>query len=187
MASLFLRPKYKKLFGLKRLIMNIEIQLAQAQYIPSVMSLNSKWYKENLINHSSGFLSVLYTFECITKMIANDDLYVILLESVVVGYCLVNNAVMTERSMEIKQRYLEFNPFNQDAKIGSGYQILFDTPIQNKKLFHPILSRVVHLFKQRYDVLISTVSKRNTVSINVHQCFGWNFIDAFAEYYIIEY
>ena len=167
--------------------MNIEIQLAQPEFIPSIMSLNSKWYKSNLTNHSSGFLSVQYTFDCITKMIANNDLYVILLESIVVGYCLVNNAVMSERSKEIKQRYLEFNPCNQDVRIGSGYQILFDTPIQNKKLFHPILSRMVHLLKQRYDVLISTVSKHNAVSINAHQCFGWNFIDAFAEYYIIEY
>jgi hypothetical protein len=167
--------------------MNIDIQLAHFDLIPQIIELNSKWHKANLVSHSSGFLSVQYTFECITKMIANDDLYVILLESVVVGYCLVNNAVMSERSKEIKQRYLEFNPFNQDAKIGSGYQILFDTPIQNKKLFHPILSRIVHLFKLRYDVLISTVSKYNAVSINAHQCFGWNFIDAFAEYYIIEY
>jgi hypothetical protein len=167
--------------------MNIDIQLAELSLIPQIMELNSKWHKENLINHNNGFLSVQYTFDCLSKIIANNDLYVILLESVVVGYCLVNNAVISDRSKAIKQEYLEFKPFNQNSNIGSGYQILFDTPIQNKKLFRPILSKMVHYFKERYDVLISTVSKHNPVSINAHKCFGWNFFETKGEYYIIEY
>jgi hypothetical protein len=166
--------------------MNIDIQLASNHHIPFLTELNQKWFKSNLLDLSSGFLSVKYSVECFEKMIANNDLYVILLESVVVGYCLVNNALISERTSQIVEQYISLKPDKSSQLIGSGYQILFDTPIQNKKLFRPVLSKMVNYFKERYEVLISTVSKHNPISINAHKCFGWNFIDTGGDYYIIE-
>lgn len=44
-----------------------------------------------------------------------------------------------------------------------------------------------NLYNKSYDILVSTVSKSNIRSIAAHKHAGWNFIDAFPDYYIIDY
>lgn len=167
--------------------MEIEIQFGQIQDIPKLIQLNEKWYKSNLNDLTNGYLSVIYSEKCLQRIIENFDLTVLKIKNEIVGYCLVNSVIDNERLKEIKNYYFnKLHNNNSNKSVVFGYQILFDTSIQNKGLFKSILTKILTIFKAKYSIIVSTVSKSNIKSINVHRNFGWKFYDTKNDYYIIE-
>jgi len=120
---------------------------------------------------------VIYSETCLKKIIENFDLIVLKIKNEIVGYFLINYVIESERLNEVKNQYFSILNDKSSKSVVFGYQILFDTPIQNKGLFKSTLTKILTIFKAKYSIIVSTVSKSNIKSINAHRNFGWKFYD----------
>ena len=154
--------------------------------LPELVNLNKSWYKPNLPDKTNGFLSVIYDDIFFENIIANSDLLVFLNKKKAVGYVLVNTVIETLHINKVKAEYYRHNPEAKNMKIAYSYQILLDKTLHGTGFFYEAKNQYVKHFKQKYDLLVSTVSKDNIRSIAAHKKAGWTFIDTSDIYFLIE-
>jgi RimJ/RimL family protein N-acetyltransferase len=165
---------------------NIYTRIGEKRDIPYLVNLNKNWYKPNLQDTNNGFLSVIYDDILFETIIANNDILVFVGENKVVGYVLVNTVIITHHINKVKAEFFRQKPEAKNLKIAFSYQILFDKPLQGSGFFYVAKNQYVKHFKQKYDLLVSTVNKENIRSIKAHKNAGWTFIDTSDNYFLIE-
>lgn len=164
---------------------NINTRIGIKQDIPYLVNLNKDWYKPNLQNTNDGFLSVIYDYIFFETIIANSDVLVFLSKNKVVGYVLVNTVIETNHITKVKTEFFRYKPESKNMNIAFSYQILFDKPLQGTGFFYEAKNQYVKHFEQKYDLLVSTVSKENFRSIKAHKKAGWSFLDTSDNYFLI--
>lgn len=153
--------------------------------IDKLVELNEYWYKPNLTSKDNGFLSVTYDAAFFELIITNNDLLVFEVNDKLAGYILVNTIIETTHLQNIKEEYYLLNPNAKVKNIAFSYQILIDKVLQGTGFFAKAQNECFKYFKNKYELLISTVSYENTRSIAAHKNAGWDFIDT-KKFFIIE-
>ena len=168
------------------------IQIPTYDHIDQILVLNSKYLITHLndTQKKSGFVRIEYTEEEIKKIIEHQEIVVAIDNNKVVGYYLVGR-----KSDSVALDYQKNKAINlfgshtiQFDKIGYGCQVCIDYTHRNNGLSKNMLLKLVEILDNKYEYLLSIISKENTISLQNSTAIGWTALDSSEnpKYYYIK-
>lgn len=168
---------------------NIQIRTAQAGDIPDLLRLNRGWLRQNLSGDTSkGFVSGAFDEHDFQDMVGDRMISVAEDGSKVVAYMLsMNNAasdILTEhtnKAQEIKRN----KTVDKNSRIAVGVQTAVEEQYHGTGLIISVRKHFLTLLSDRFDYLLTTISKQNVRSYKSATKFGWQVIGDNGEHYFL--
>ena len=169
------------------------IQLATKEMIPQLLYLNRKYQFDrlNIFEQQKGFIKIEYSENEFIKIIENHEIVVAPEEGKLVrGYYLIGKKSGSEKLI-YQQKKAEFlaqqtTMTSNTDRIGDGCQVCIEENFRSGGLSRKMLDVLITAIKGKYDYLLSTISKENSVSLTNSTALGWTLFNSIEtpQYYI---
>lgn len=150
--------------------------------IDQIRSLNDKYLVSHLteVQKQSGFIRIEYDTDDLQRIITNKEIVIATIYDKVIGYYLIGRKSGKAALDYQKNKAISFasneTSFNN---IGYGCQVCIDEAFRNNGLFKEMLIALTNEVKDKYSLLLCSVSNDNIVSMKTHLNNGWQVIDNF--------
>jgi hypothetical protein len=168
---------------------NIQIRPAQIADIPDLLRLNRGWLRQNLSGDTSkGFVSGAFDEPDFHNMVGDRMISVADDGSNVVAYMLsMNNAasdILTEHTDKARQIRKD-KTVAEDSRIAVGVQTAVEEQYHGTGLIVSVRKHFLSLLSDRFDYLLTTISKQNARSYKSATKFGWKVVGDNGEHYFL--
>lgn len=148
----------------------LEIRPCLVIDIPQVLDINFKWQRRALgINLKDGFITGDFDSKYLKKSIEKNEIVVTVEGKKVVGYSMVKDGAQTRIS---QTKYLEMvakGYLSSNVRVALGTQTALNLEYHGKGIGKAMTRALVANIKAKYDIMISSVNKKNIKSLKRHQ------------------
>lgn len=171
------------------MITSIDMRPAAANDIPEMMELNHKWLRQNLGNDiSQGFLSGAFSQQDFEDMIADKMICVAIDKGRVVAYMLsMNNAkldILAEHK-EMADEIRKNKTISKNSRVAVGIQTAVEEEYHGSGLIIMVRKFFLKMLSDRFDYLLTTISKQNIRSYKSATKFGWQIVGDNEEHFFL--
>lgn len=157
-------------------------RLAVEDDLEPLLKLHHKYLFHNLSEEQkkNGFIRVEYSRDEFRKMIRSQAVVIALKNEKLCGYYLVgktSESLLLAYQRNEARSIADINGY-EFSKIGYGCQICIDEPHRHQGLFALLLEALSKAVKNKFTVLLCSVSDNNTASMHSHMNNGWAKVNA---------
>ena len=180
-----------KLINMRATLENIDFAIASAeQHFDQIIQLQKGNHQQHLTSEQqvqSGFLFAEHTIEVLKKMASKMPQVIAIRDGEVIGYNLAMDVSMQNDLPMLTPMFRQFEKSIYNGKPLTDYafmvggQVCVDERFRGLGILNHLYQHTKMLVRNRFQLCVTEISSRNTVSLKSHQKMGFQLTDSYHD------